>query len=308
MAYFVPVEEASPGYSPEEMSAEETIGIPFPTDREVGTFLFEPSFSGKARSAGMGRILTAYFGDPVTTQPDAGGAPTAYQHVWDAALPAALVPRAHSILMNRTDPDPAITDLLWDAIGQELTFSVEPNDWISFESSWVAGQVDQDRPEPTVSADLTRRFPFYETKAHVSIDGGAEAELAVGSFSLGYSMNVPTDDFILGSRTLYGITPGNRDATLSFRAREQLADYYRRAMDLEPESVKFRLQSLGPIIGGAVRHELEVTTHRSQVIEAPAEISAADLLNGIDVTARSAYDATAGKFVSVKLVNTIASY
>jgi hypothetical protein len=307
-SYYLPVESGSAGFSPEEMTAEETIGHPFPTDRDVGTHLYTPSFSGKCRAASLVRLLSAYWGDPVTTQPDAGGAPTAYQHVQDAALAAALVPRAHSLLLNRTDPDPAITDLVYDAIGQDLTLSIEPNEWLSFEANWIARANDPDQPEPVVTADLTRRFTFYETKAYVSVDGGAEEQMDCRSFELGYSMNVPDDDFVLGSRELYEVAPGNRDSEVTFTTREKLKEWYRRAMLEEPESCKFRLEALGPIIGGAIRYKFELIVFRAQEVEAPADVSAADKLTGIDVTVRPAYDPATSKFVQGTTVNTVATY
>lgn len=38
--------------------------------------------SGRQSFTGLGYVLTSLFGDPVTTQPDAVGAPTVYQHIW----------------------------------------------------------------------------------------------------------------------------------------------------------------------------------------------------------------------------------
>lgn len=306
MEYFVPVESAEPGVNTEDMSAEETLGHPFPTDHEPGTQYFEPSFSGKARSASLPRILSGFLGDPLTTTPDAGAAPTARNHNFDPV--ARPTPRAHSILLNRTDQDPAITDLLYDAIGQELALNVETDDWISFEASYVARENDETRPEPAVTADLTRRFRFWETKAYISVAGGAEAEVAVGGFGLTYSLNVTTDNKVLGSRRLYKTTPGNRDAELTFTPKQDLANYYRRAMLLEPESIKLRLEALGPIIGGAVRHKVELIAHRCFEIEAAADIDAGETLEGVDVSCAVVYDATAGKFVEANVVNTVALY
>lgn len=306
MEYFVPVESASPGINTEEMTAEETLGIPFPTDRANGVQFFEPTMSGKCRGAGLPRILSAFLGDPLTTTPDAAGAPTARNHNFNPV--ARPTPRALSILLNRTDPVPAITDLIWDAMGQSLELAVSADDWITFDATLVAKEIDETQPEPSVTADLTRRFAFHECKAYISVNGGAEVETAIDEYTLGYDLNVPTDNKVLGSRRLFKMEPGNRDAALSFTPKQDLSAWYRRAILLEPDSVKVRLEALGPVIGAAVRHKIELIVHRCQTIDAEADIDAGETLKGVPITLHPAYDSAAAKFVEANIVNTVNTY
>ena len=307
MEYAIPVESASPDVNTEDMTREGTLGHPFPTDREPGTQHFEPSMSGACRSASLVRLLSSFWGDPTTTTPDATNAPTARQHAFDVALAAALNPRALSLIIHRADPSPAITDLVWDALGNELALSIEPNDWIVFDASWVARELEP-IAAPALNADLTRRFGFYETKAYVAVAGGAETEVAVGSFGLTYGLNVPTDNHVLGSRKLYAIQAGNRDLAVTFQPKQDLSAYYRRAIATEPESLAVRLEALGPVIGGTVRHRVTIRVPRVFEVEAPADIDAGDTLQGVDVSCAAAYDAATGKFLTAEVVNTVNSY
>lgn len=311
MEYFVAVEGAERGPSIERMTVEETLGHPFPTDQDTGTRYYEPGLNGKARGASLPRLLSPFLGDPVTTTPDGAGAPTARNHNFDPV--ARPTPRAVSLLLNNDDPfqydGAAITDLYWDAIGNELTLEVEPNNWVTFDAGFVAKEVDEAAARPSPTADLTRRFGFYECKVYTSINGAGETEAPVGSFGFDYALNVPTDTFVLGSAALFRIRPGNRDATVRFMPRTNMAAWYRRATQLaDQDDCKIRLEALGPVIGGTVRHKIEIIAHRCHVQEAPVDIDAGETLEGVEVTARAAYNATDSKFVEANIVNTVTTY
>ena len=312
MEYFVPSESGSPGPNREQMEREETVGHRFPTEMQLGSRFFEPSFTGACRGGSLPRLLSGFLGDPLTTTPDAAAAPSARNHNFDPVARPTL--RAHSILMNRTDPSPAITDLYWDALGQELSLSIDPNDWIAFEAAYVAREIDDTLAEPSVTFDATRRFAFYECKCYISVAGGAETEIKVANWGLTYNNGVPTDQLVLGSRSLYRIQEGNANAEVTFTPKgetaspNRLLDFYRRLLADDPEELKIRLEALGPVIGGAVRHKVEVIVHACREIDAPADISAADLLTDIEVTARAEYKASTGKFVEGNVVNTVGTY
>ena len=306
MTYFVPVDSADPGINRETLEIEETLGNKFPTDIEYGSRFYEVSFSGAVRVASLPRVLSGFLGAPTTTTP--GGGTSSRNHAFNPAAGggAALVP--HSILVNRTDPSPGITDLFWDALGNSFTMSVDANGFLSFDAAYVAKELDDTQPEPTVTADLTRRFPFHEAKCYLSVDGGAEAEVKVSSFSLTYNNNIATDQVVLGSTSLYSTPEGNVDADYSFTTKEALSTHYRRALQATPANVKVRLEALGPIIEGTIKYKVEVIIYRSQTIDAPAGISAGDFLRDIDVSGRAAYDSATSKFVEVNVVNIVPSY
>lgn len=82
--------------------------------------------------------------------------------------------------MNRTDPvNGAITDLVYDALGNELTIGVEANGFASYEASLLGLNNDNARPEPTVTLDTSTRFTFDTAKVYISVNGGAEEEIKV---------------------------------------------------------------------------------------------------------------------------------
>ena len=307
MGYFPPVESAGAPQQREAMEIEETLGHRFPSGAEYGTRYFESPWSGAVRVDSFPRILSAFLGNPVSSQPDAPGAPTVYSHLFDPAA-AGAEPEWVSLLINRTDPDTAITDLLKDARGNELTITVEPNGYLKFDASFVALDVDQTRPEPVATRDSSQRFTFDKATVFMSVNGGAEVAIPVSSWSSTYSNNLVTDLAVLGSRVLFDLPYGNASCEAKFAPRSGLSEHYRRAMLDDPESVKLRLLVEGAIAEGTSKFEFEHTVHLAQYIEAPAEITAGENLTGIEVSTRAAFDDAAGKFVTYRVQNKVADY
>lgn len=303
MEYFVPVETAEPTQDRETIEREETTGTKFPTDIEYGTRFFEVALAGDARLNSLPRLLSGFMGAPTTTTP--GGGTTSRQHLFNP-VGKTLVP--HSLMLNRTDPNPAITDLFWDALGNEISLSVEANGRIAFDAAYVAKQLDDALGEPSPSFDTSRRFPFHTVKAYVSIDGGAETAIDCSAFSVTLSNNIDTDQAVLGSRDLFKIQEGNVDAELSFTVKSGLGTWYRRAQQTDPANVKVRVEALGSIIEGAISQEIEFTIYRCQTLDAPAAIDAGDTLDEVEVTCRAAYDFSLSKFFDAIVVNTVATY
>ena len=304
--YYVPVESAEFNQQAETLEQEETTGTRFPTRMERGSRYFEVPLLGAVRPASFPRIASAFLGAPTSSQPDAGGAPTAYSHLFDPAAAAGLV--YHSVLGAREDPSTAFADLYTDAAGNELELSVEANGFVKFNAAMIAAGLTEDVAVPSPSTDLSKRFTFDQAHAYVSVDGGAEAEVKVRSWSMSYGNGLDTSDVVLGSRSLNSLEEGNASASFTFRPAEALEDHFRRALAADPEAVKLRLTATGALIGGAVSYKLEVIAYLLEYLSAPANISAAERLNAVEVQARAAYDDSASKFVTVELVNEVASY
>lgn len=303
MEYFLPVETADPDMNQDEMTVEETTGSKFPTDVEYGLRFFEVGFAGAWRVASLPRILSGFMGAPTTTTP--GGGTTSRLHTFNP-LGKTLVP--HSVLVNRTDPSPAITDLFWDAVGNELTLSAAVNEFGRFEAAYVAKELDDAQAEPTPTLDLGRRSPFHAITAFISVNGAAEVALPISDFSLTYSNNVDTDQGVLGQRTLWKVQEGNVDGTLDFTCKDTLSAHYRRALLAAPDNVKVRLVATGPILEGAIAQKVEIIAYRGQYTAAPAGIDAGDTLDDVAVSMRLALDTTANKFVEVLVTNAVATY
>lgn len=302
MEYYVPVETATFNSNHETESVEESVGHRFPTDIDMGTEYFTVGMTGKARAGSFPRVLSGYFGAPTTTAPTAG----VKLHTFDPATATSTVP--HSILVTRKDPATPIVDLPYDAYGNTLSMSVGVNDWLSFDSSWVAISNDDSQSAPSVTLDSTPRFNFDECKAYITVNGGSETEVAVSGWSMNYSNNYATDNFVLGQRSLYSLTEGNATAEFTFTVKEDLDGHYRRALLASPDNVKLRLTAIGSVISGAYNYQFEAIAYKLNYLSAPANVSAADTLTGVEVTARAAYDTGSSKFVTVSVQNTVTAY
>jgi hypothetical protein len=303
MEYFPPVTDVTCAPQRQTMTVEETTGTPFPTGLEYGTEWWQVNAKGAARYASLPRLLSAYLGAPVTTTPDNVGAPTGRKH----AFAAANAPVPHSLLVSRVDPNPAIIDLAFGAIGDALTVSVDPNGYLMYDATLAALGNDQARPAPVVTLDQSQRVKFYEVVAFISVNGGAETAFKCAGFSAAYSNNIDTDEAILGSQSLYTVSDQNKDLELNFTVRDNLNQQYRRNLQATPDSVKIRLLATGALIGGAVNFSVELITYASEYIDAQAAVSASSRLKSIPIKARAKLDPTTGKFFEVNVQNAVAA-
>lgn len=304
MDYFMPVESVDVNLNREELTKEETTGTKFPTDLEYGTRFWGVTVAGAARLASLPRVLAPFLGPSTPVTP--GGGIASKKHQFN---PVGKVLDPHSLLVNRTDPNPAITELFYDGIGDELTLSVEANDYVNYEGAYIFKEVDRAQPEPSATLDLSERYAFHKVQAFISINGAAEVAINLSRFELTYSNNVDTDQAVLGSRSLYKVQEGNVDADISFTTKDTLnAHFLRAVLDTNPDNVKIRLLATGAIIEAAINSAIEIIVYRTQYTEAPAGIDAGDTLDEIEISARAAYDATATKFVDVNVTNMVAAY
>lgn len=305
MEYVVPVESSDPRINRTEMTREETDGTKFPTDLEYGARFWEVPMSGGARVNSLPRILSGFMGAPTSTTP-VGGV-TSKKHAFDP-WGKTLVP--HSIEVDRMDPKPnPIADRFWDCIGNTLTLSVAPNDWVAFDASYIARDRDPAITPTAVAVDLSRRLAFHTVQAFISVNGAAEVALPLRTFSLAYTNNVDTDQVQLGARALYKVQEGNVGATISFSPKSTLDAHYARAtLDADPDNVKVRLLATGPIIETTVAYSIEIIAYRTHYTDAPAPVAAGGTLDELAVTARCAGDFTLTKFVDVNVVNNVTSY
>jgi hypothetical protein len=307
MEYFPPVESADVEDQRENIEQEETTGRRFPDGIDYGTTHWELGMKAAPRVSSLPRYASAYLGAPTTSTPDVTNAPTARSHVFDPAA-AGKVPVPHSIFAVRKDPSTPIVDLFWDALGNEFSLSVEPNGFLAFEGSFIAKELDDTQADPSLTLDTSRRMVYDQAKVYISVDGGGETEVKVAGWGLTYGNGIDTDQAILGSRRLFTLAEDNAVATVRFSPRESLSTHYRRALQDDPASVKLRMTATGAIIGGAVAYKVEVIANAFEYLKAPANISASERLKKIDVEGRVKYDVSASKFVTLEVVNTVASY
>lgn len=307
MEFFIPVETVDVNHNPESIEVEETTGTRFPARMERGTRYGEITVSGPVRVESVGRLLYATIGVPTSDSTDA----PAIVHTFDPAG-VGIVPKPVSLLVARVDPSPTpIVDLFYDCLVNELTISVEPNGYLSYAASFISRDYIEDAA-PSTTYDFSERFPFHRLNAYIDLEDAAEAEIPLGSWSMTYSNNIPTDVFVLGQRTLWEVVEDNASMETSFMPRTAMDEHHRRALADTPEAVKLRLEAIGANIGsGSVpdgSYRFEVIQHLLEYVDAPASINAAERMRGIEVTARGAYNDDAGKFVEVIVENETAGY
>jgi hypothetical protein len=304
--FYAPVESVDVSHNDETIEIEETTGTRFPSRIEKGTRYGELSVSGAVRSESFGRILYATFGEPTTV----ATADPAFVHTFDPAA-ADAQPLPVSLLVSRVDPDPGIIDLFDDCIVNSLTMNCEPNGYLSYSATFVAKDYES-KAAPSPTFDFSERYPFHRLTAYISVDGGAEEEIPLGSWSMEYNNNIPTDAFVLGQRVLWELVEDNADCSVSFSPRTKLNEHHRRALADTPEAVKLRLEAVGSDIGvGSVpdgEFRVEVILHLIEYTDAPASINAGERMNMIEISARAAYDDDAGKFIDVILENETEDY
>lgn len=313
MEYYPPVESVDVSHNTETIEIEETLGNRFPSRIEKGTRYGELSIAMAPRIVSFPRLLSGLLGEPNTTQPAGTGAPTVFEHEFDPAA-ADADPIPLSLLVDRRDPDPGITDLFWDALVNEMTLSCEPNGLLMANMSVVAARVDEGVTPPSVTADTSTRFPFHTAVVYLTadIDGDqtpTEVEIPVSSWSITYSNNIPTDTFVLGSRYLYEVRPDNATCDVSFTIRgSDLDAHHRRALETFPTGNRLRMVATGPEIDGGYHEQIEVDVALFEYTDAPANINAGERLNSIEVTGRAAYDEDSDRFVTVTVTNSVSSY
>ncbi len=134
-------------------------------------------------------------------------------------------------------------------------------------------------------------------------NGGLWTPLAMGAWGITYRNNLDTDNAILGSRKLYSLPVGNADCEVRFTPRVTLNTFYRRALAADPDDLALRMTATGS--AGEV---IQVTVHSVEITDAPAAVSGADVLKGIEITGRARLNPSDSKFVTIAVTNSVATY
>jgi hypothetical protein len=299
MEYQVPVISSEPAPDRQTLEQDETLGSRFPSGIEYGTGFNNIPIRALPHAASFPRLLSAFL-----CQPDHTAVAPDHQWVLDPVL-AGKIPEWHSVFVVRRDPKPdPIVDLFYNARGNEFSLEVAANGFLTFTGTLLALSLDDTQADPVVAGDTSKRWTFLETLVYLSVEGGAEAAVPCASWGMDYSNGFDTDEAVLGSRDLYDLPVGNANSTVRFSPRADLPSYYRRALEIEPESVKVRMVALS----ADGHRKLEVTTYASEETEAPAPIDASTTLKAVDVVARAKLDPSTGKFVKVTVLNQVATY
>ena len=303
LAYFPPVTSADIGPSQELMEIDETTGTRFPDGLEFGKQDVGGSIEGAARPSSFGLILASFFGAPTTTQPGGAGHDDVYQHAYD---PVANEPVALTMTPVNADPTVAIVRELQDCIGDSLSISISPGDYLMYNASFLGTSSDITVEAPTSDLDDGRKWPFHKVTVEMVAAGATYAECAVGELDITYGNGLDGDNYKLGSRTRYDIDLGNASCEVSFLALDDEADHFAAALAEAPDDYKLRFTAEGEDIDvdGTYQYALVFEVPRLQYRTAPAAVSASATMKGIQVSMTAALDSATDKFVSIVLTNT----
>lgn len=303
VAYSPPVTQATPEMNRQTLDISETLGNRAPVAQEYGGRVFTNPMQGALRPRSGGLILAGFFGAPAST-PNAT-APAAFDHVYDSLANLPVL----SSIWTRTDlshiGQGAILDKYIGCVGNTLNLTCEANNYLLFEAGYVAREWMPDPPAPSFTRDTSGRWPFNRVTVEMAVGSGAYEATPAKAFSLAYSNDVTTDDYVLGGLFVDSLPLGDIELTGSFRPTRDIKGHTRRAMADAPEDIRLKLVATGPEIAPGVNFSFEVELFRLETLSAPGnQINAGETLRDVEVSWRAVLDDTSGKLVTVKLTNT----
>lgn len=307
MEHFPPAQSLDVTEQQEQITVEETTGDPFPTGLDYGTRYFELALAMAPRMASAPRVKSAFLGQPTTVAGAAGDAGS-FEHTFDPAV-AGKAPEPHSIFAVNEDPNPAIVGLYWDAKGNTFEETYAPNAANVGTYNLIALDLDTEQAAPVPSPDGSSRRNFKDVTVYIDLDGAGELAIPCAAASFNYDNGLDVDEAVLGSRKLYALPVGNRNAGFKFSPREALRTYWLERLKDDPTTSSARIVAKGPSIGATTKFfQVETIIPAFEITDAPASVSGSDTLKMIEVTGRCKKDIATGKFISQVYTNDVATY
>lgn len=302
MTFSPPV--TSGGFNPdrEELDIDETMGTRAPAPQEYGGYIFDGPVEGALRPNSIGGLLSLFWGVPDSTQPDVPTAPTIYEHEWD---PLIADPAFGTVLTKANDPNPPVIRQFIGAIGNELTLSVEANNYLLFESNMVAREIVLDpTPVPVLTRETLPKWVFTDVSVLLGVNPAAPSLIKCKEWNIEYSNNLVTDEFILGSPLVDSIPLGDIDLTCMFRPTRDIEAHNRRALQTTPELINITLRAVGRLIGATThRYTFEVQLGALEYVDAEVPLDGGDTLRDVEVNCRCITNDTTGKLLVATLKN-----
>lgn len=270
----------------------------------------------------IGRFLLLAFGKVVTTQPDAPGNPTVYQHVFSSMDPLVSAQLPVTSFIEQAG---AALDALFPSMAcQSLSLRGEGPQRLEANFSGV-GSGKKNSPSGIVIPALTGLHYFYQSQVTLTLEddlaavtNAATAPQRLNSWEFSVNNGINLDD---GFRPGAGVfqTPGNADTgevrsealiqDQSFGMRFNLrllsdSTFLTQLTAQTPIIAQFNI--VGALISGIYNHNLKV-----KAFKAPYRTIGKTSRNGlvvVDIEPNVLYDTTASKDVEVTLINTVPSY
>lgn len=250
----------------------------------------------------LGYLLRAAFGAPVTTQPDAAGNPTVYQHVFTpvqtnfsnvCTLPPYTL-EIHRDLENAFQyAGCAVND---------LSFNFGTDTKIMQATAAIIAKKLALITKTTPSLETTN--PFLWHQATVTINAVANSDVQTLDFGVNNSLE--------GRATLDGTKDisriwrsGKRSFPVNFTFDlKDLTEFNRFRSQAE---VVAKIELIGSLISGTHNYKLTIDIPKLRYTAFPINVGGAEVITA-QVNGAAKYDATAAHAMKVTLINTKASY
>lgn len=250
----------------------------------------------------VGHLLRSAFGAPVTTQPDAVGNPTVYQHVFtpvqnnfsnDCALPP------YTFEVHR-DLEQAFQYA--GAVVNDLTFSFGTDSKIMQGTAAVIAKKLALITKTTPSFDTTN--PFLWNQATITIAGATNNYLQTLEF--GVNNNLEGRFTLNATREVSRILRnGKRAFPISFTFDlKDMAEYNRFRSQAE---VAAKIELVGASISGAYNHKMIIDIPKLRYTAFPINVGgAAEITAQVQGVAK--YDSVAAHAMKITVINTKSTY
>lgn len=243
-----------------------------------------------ARPVGLGHLLRAALGAPITT-----GASAPYTHEFKPAATkfsatAALPP--YSVTVKR---DTGFIHRYSGCQLNRLTLNQPKDDALSLDTDWIAKGV-ADESDTVIVAETAQRFRFQ----HLAVLRNAVSFPTLESLTVAIENNLETEELLNASDEISGTDFGDSsikiDMTMSFQTLSDYADF--KANTTRPWKFTWTLD---------VGNSLELSIPRLNLSAFSAPISAAGRLTAT-VSGQAEHDSVAGHGLLVTLKNSQPTY
>ncbi|MFC4768742.1 phage tail tube protein [Effusibacillus consociatus] len=250
----------------------------------------------------LGHILRMAWGAPVTTQPDAVGNPTVYQHVFTpvqtnfsnvCALPPYTF-EVHRDLENAFQYAGAVANSLMFSFGTDTKIMQAVMNVIAKKLALIA--------KTTPSFETTN--PFLWHQATVTINAAANSD--VQTLEFGIENNMEGRATLDGTKEINRIwRNGKRSFPVNFTFDPKDLTEYNRFRNQNEVTAKIEL--VGALISGTYNYKLTIDIPKLRYTTFPINAGGAGAITA-QVNGAAKYDATAAHAMKVTLINTKNTY
>jgi Phage tail tube protein len=271
-----------------------------------------PSFEGMHNISGdltfdvypnvVGHLLRAAFGDPSTTQPDASGNPTVYQHEFiptqaNFSNVCALPP--YTLEIHR-DLEQAFQYA--GAVVNDLTFSFGTDTKVMQGTAAIIAKKLALIAKTIPSFETTN--PFLWNQATITIAGAENKDIQTLQF--GVNNNLEGRATLDGTKEISRILRnGKRSFPVSFTFDlKDLTEFNRFRSQSE---VSATIELTGAVISGAYNYKMTIEIPKLRYTTFPINVGGAESLTA-QVEGVAKYDSSSAYSMKITLVNTISAY